>query len=226
MATSTYFRNFDARNDQELLHSLTTESIQIHGYDVNYIPRTLVNEDKILGKRGIQVREDDGRLKITSGSFGSRSKIEIEPGKDIDLSNLGLSNGESVIGKDVLGTIDGLKAKGRGQLLVGVEGNPSEGLRVYVNINDSDLWLWQLDDFGQPFSLWKQVPALAGNNAIYNSLAKSERDIYNVVTKVNDTVDLVFGDGNFSALPLGTFRVYTRTSDNAQFAIQLSLIHI
>ena len=33
MATSTYFRNFDARNDQELLHSLTTESIQIHGYD-------------------------------------------------------------------------------------------------------------------------------------------------------------------------------------------------
>ena len=139
MATSTYFRNFDARNDQELLHSLTTESIQIHGYDVNYIPRTLVNEDKILGKRGIQVREDDGRLKITSGSFGSRSKIEIEPGKDIDLSNLGLSNGESVIGKDVLGTIDGLKAKGRGQLLVGVEGNPSEGLRVYVNINDSDL---------------------------------------------------------------------------------------
>ena len=45
MPTSTYFRNFDARNDQELLHSLTTESIQVVGYDVNYIPRTLVNEE-------------------------------------------------------------------------------------------------------------------------------------------------------------------------------------
>ena len=54
----------------------------------------------------------------------------------------------------------------------------------------------------------------------YNSLAKSERNIYNVVTKANDTIDLVFGDGNFSSLPLGTFRVYTRTSDNAQFSIQ------
>ena len=29
-----------------------------------------------------------------------------------------------------------------------------------TNINDTDLWLWQLDDFGQPFSLWNKVPAL------------------------------------------------------------------
>ena len=58
MATSTYFRNFDARNDQELLHSLTTESIQIHGYDVNYIPRTLINEDTILGEDSISEYKD------------------------------------------------------------------------------------------------------------------------------------------------------------------------
>ena len=58
MPTSTYFRNFDARNDQELLHSLTTESIQIHGYDVNYIPRTLVNEDTILGEDSISEYKD------------------------------------------------------------------------------------------------------------------------------------------------------------------------
>ena len=53
MPTNTYFRNFDARNEQELLHSLVTESIQIYGHDVNYIPRTLVNEDKILGEDSI-----------------------------------------------------------------------------------------------------------------------------------------------------------------------------
>ena len=58
MPTSTYFRNFDARNDQELLHSLTTESIQIHGYDVNYIPRTLINEDTILGEDSISEYKD------------------------------------------------------------------------------------------------------------------------------------------------------------------------
>ena len=58
MPTSTYFRNFDARNDQELLHSLTTESIQVVGYDVNYIPRTLVNEDTILGEDSISEYKD------------------------------------------------------------------------------------------------------------------------------------------------------------------------
>ena len=66
-----------------------------------------------------------------------------------------------------------------------------------------------------------RVPTLSGNNAIYNSLAKSERNTYNVVTKNNDSVDLVFGDGNFSNIPSGIVQRHThRTSDNAKFAIQ------
>ena len=88
------------------------------------------------------------------------------------------------------------------------------------NINNTDVWLYKLDQFGQLFQEWKQVPSLSGNNAIYNSLAKSERNIYNVVTKSNDAIDLVFGDGNFSNLPLGTFRLYYRKSDNAKYIIQ------
>ena len=58
MPTNTYFRNFDARNEQELLHSLVTESIQIYGHDVNYIPRTLVNTDTILGEDSISEYKD------------------------------------------------------------------------------------------------------------------------------------------------------------------------
>jgi len=88
------------------------------------------------------------------------------------------------------------------------------------NINNNDVWLYQLDQFGQITREWTKVPSLSGNNAIYNSLAKSERNTYNVVTKANDTVDLVFGDGNFSNLPLGSFKTYYRTSDNAKYAIQ------
>ena len=57
------------------------------------------------------------------------------------------------------------------------------------NINDTDIWLYQLDQFGQLSKLWTQVPALSGNNAIYNSLAKTQRDIYNVVTKNNDQIE-------------------------------------
>jgi len=88
------------------------------------------------------------------------------------------------------------------------------------NVNDTDVWLYKLDQFGQITQKWTKVPSLSGNNAIYNSLAKSERNTYNIVTKNNDAIDLVFGDGNFSNIPLGSFRTYVRVSDNAKYAIQ------
>jgi hypothetical protein len=88
------------------------------------------------------------------------------------------------------------------------------------NINNTDVWLYELDDFGQLENLWDKVPTTVGNNAIYNSLAKDKRNIYNVITKNNDTIDLVFGDGNFSNIPSGRFRAYYRVSDNARYSVQ------
>jgi hypothetical protein len=90
------------------------------------------------------------------------------------------------------------------------------------NINNTDVWLYKLDQFGQLAESWTKVPSLSGNNAIYNSLSKAERNTYNVITKNNDAIDLVFGDGNFSNIPLGNFRTYYRVSDNAKYAIQSS----
>ena len=55
------------------------------------------------------------------------------------------------------------------------------------NVNDTDVWLYKLDQFGLISEKWSRVPALSGNNAIYNSLSKAERNIYNIVTKNNDT---------------------------------------
>ena len=89
-----------------------------------------------------------------------------------------------------------------------------------TNVNDTDTWLYQLDQFGQISQKWNKVPSLSGNNAIYNTLTKNDRNTYNVVTQNNDTVDLVFGDGNFSNIPLGSFRFYHRVSDNDKYAIQ------
>ncbi len=106
------------------------------------------------------------------------------------------------------------------------EFNVSTSITNYVkpietqNINDTDVWLYKLDQFGQLAESWTKVPSLAGNNAIYNSLSKAERNTFNVVTKTNDAIDFVFGDGNFSNIPLGNFRTYYRTSDNAKYAIQ------
>ena len=90
------------------------------------------------------------------------------------------------------------------------------------NVNDTDVYLYKLDQFGQIAEAWSKVPSLSGNNAIYNSLSKTDRNVYNVVTKVNDAIDLVFGDGNFANIPLGNFRLYYRVSDNAKYGIQSS----
>ena len=56
-----------------------------------------------------------------------------------------------------------------------------------ANINNTDVWLYKLDQFGQLSEAWTKVPSLSGNNAIYNSLSKEERNTYNVVTKNNDS---------------------------------------
>jgi len=88
------------------------------------------------------------------------------------------------------------------------------------NINDTDVWLYKLDQFGQIAESWTKVPSLSGNNAVYNSLSKNERNIFNVITKNNDAIDLVFGDGTFANLPLGSFRTYYRISDNDKYALQ------
>ena len=88
------------------------------------------------------------------------------------------------------------------------------------NINNDDVWLYELDDFGQIEKLWTRVPDLVGNNTIYNSLSADVRDIYNVVTRNNDAIDLVFGDGNFANIPSGAFKSYYRISDNAKYSIQ------
>lgn len=88
-----------------------------------------------------------------------------------------------------------------------------------VNINNSDVWLYRLDQNGIENEYWKQVPALTGSNIIYNSLSKAIKNIYSVVTRTNDKISLLFSDGIFGNIPLGTFRVYYRASNGISYTI-------
>ena len=90
------------------------------------------------------------------------------------------------------------------------------------NINNTDIWLYGLNENGVETKPWTQVPALTGNNIIYNSLSGKVRDIYSVVTRANDAVSLSFSDGTFGNLPLGAFRVYYRISNGLSYAINPS----
>ena len=100
--------------------------------------------------------------------------------------------------------------------------NPSANQIVSIdstNINNSDIWLYQLDSDGFINKIWTKVDSIKGNNIIYNSLSKDIRDIYGVITRVNDKVSLVFSDGVFGNLPKGNFRIYYRTSRNLNMII-------
>lgn len=88
-----------------------------------------------------------------------------------------------------------------------------------TNINDTDLWLYKLNANGAESEFWQRVPNFEANNIIYNSLKKNIKNIYNIVTRTNDRVSLVFGDGVFGNLPVGTFRVYYRVSNGLSYTI-------
>jgi len=86
-------------------------------------------------------------------------------------------------------------------------------------INNSDVWLYSLDSVGNEKELWSKVDSLQGNNVIYNSLDKNERNVYSVLTRVDDRVSLVFSDGVFGNIPTGQFKTYFRTSLNERVII-------
>ena len=88
------------------------------------------------------------------------------------------------------------------------------------NINDTDVWLWQLDGNGNYSTLWTKVPSITGNNIIYNSLDKSERNIYSVTSRDQDQIDLNFADGSFGNLPQGSFRLFYRQSNGLTYTIK------
>ncbi len=87
------------------------------------------------------------------------------------------------------------------------------------NINNDDIWLYNVDDNGFESANWTKLSNIEGNNIIYNSLFQGIRNIFSVVTRVGDRINLVFSDGVFGNLPTGNFKVYYRTSANANLVI-------
>jgi len=90
------------------------------------------------------------------------------------------------------------------------------------NINEKDLWLWQLDRDGNPETEWTKLDNVYGSNVIYNSINKNTRTIYAVSSRDNDQVSLNFADGSFGNLPNGSFLSYFRVSNGRTYIIKPS----
>ena len=87
------------------------------------------------------------------------------------------------------------------------------------NVDNNDVWLYQVDDAGRETTRWDKVPAISGNNVIYNSLSANNKNLFTVRSRANDQISLVFGDDVFSNIPTGNFRVYFRTGAGTTYKI-------
>lgn len=87
------------------------------------------------------------------------------------------------------------------------------------NINNNDVWLYQLSDAGGVLKEWSKVESLRDSNIIYNSVSDENRSLYSITSRLNDQVDLIFGDGIFSDIPVGKFRATVRISNGLAYNI-------
>lgn len=91
------------------------------------------------------------------------------------------------------------------------------------NINQTDVWLNNVDaETGQILSgdeiagqvragEWETVDVANTQNVLFNTAPN--RNKYEIETLDNDAIRLIFGDGNFSSIPRGTFDLWYRVSD-------------
>lgn len=95
------------------------------------------------------------------------------------------------------------------------------------NINDTDVWVNNVDPVtgstldvnglstihrssGLKTGEWEPVDVSHAQNIVFNSIER--RTKYEVETTTNNRVRLIFGDGEFTDIPSGTFDVWARTS--------------
>ena len=84
-------------------------------------------------------------------------------------------------------------------------------------INNTDRWLYQLDNVGNVAQEWQFVESVYA--AAVEQLSPDIRNLFSVTSRVNDQITLNFGDGVFSAIPVGLFRAYVRASNGLQYII-------
>lgn len=83
---SVFANNFISTTEQNLIEDLCIESIQIYGYEVQYLPRTLNKEDKLFGEDILSTFESANTIEMYirnvegfegEGDFLSKFNLEI-----------------------------------------------------------------------------------------------------------------------------------------------------
>jgi hypothetical protein len=161
-------------------------------------------------------------FEVTSCTFSGASSVYEEPPAPGNAFSLIFKNDNQGFGSSNTGFFTHFRQGTLGLASFSITNPvPNEIIGVNTgNINDTDVWLWQLDGNANYSTLWNKISAVTGNNVIYNSLNKNERNIYSVTSRDSDQIDLNFADGAFGNLPKGEFRLLYRQSNGAEYSIK------
>jgi len=86
-----------------------------------------------------------------------------------------------------------------------------------INVNDTDVWVTNVSSSGAIEEIWEEVETLADQNLSFNIIKNRKK--FEVETLENDAVKLIFGDGDFSDIPVGRFFFWLRQSANRSIVI-------
>lgn len=89
-----------------------------------------------------------------------------------------------------------------------------------TQINETDVWVQEIDNDGFVIDQWQKVPNLVGTNVIFNNIENSQRNIFSVIPQLDDGIQIRFADGRFGNVPSGIFRVWYRQSNGASIQIR------
>lgn len=91
---------------------------------------------------------------------------------------------------------------------------------VNVNIegiNNDDVWLYKLGENNRVEEEWTKVDNIYAGGV--NQTASDQRNFFSITSRANDQINLNFGDGVFSTIPVGNFRAYVRASNGLDYII-------
>jgi hypothetical protein len=94
---------------------------------------------------------------------------------------------------------------------------------TFLNVNDIDVWVNKVNGNELLSPLWEEVETTNAQNIIFNSSKNKYR--YEVETLDNDQVRFWFGDGDFAAIPDGTFDFWVRSSEPNPIPIPASAVN-
>ena len=89
-----------------------------------------------------------------------------------------------------------------------------------TNINESDVYLQEVNTGGRVLNKWTKIPNTVGQTLNYNSKSLETRNLYSV-ENIGDSngIRLRFSDGEFGNVPSGIYRAWYRASDPSRYSI-------